>query len=209
MLRLEVGHLSDVRHDSRRARSLTSELIRAIRNAGSWLEDVLKRDLLFAVRCLCDTGKLSVDNDLRNSLMDELITLWRTTPYEPQRQEIEALFAYAMPTIDGERIYTELLRYLDDTTIREAAATALGQLGKGGDNVRSPGAPGGLDCRYGWGCAPGSGKGVGTAGCGGATTPEVLGRLVALIADTALGVCAGQRQRRWDSWAQVRQRPKS
>lgn len=111
---LEVGHLSEVRHFGRRARKLTSDLIRAIRNAGSWLEDALKRDLLFASRCLCDTGTLGVDDELRQSLMDELITLWHTTPYEPQRQEIVDIFAYAMPTIDGERIRAELLRCLDD-----------------------------------------------------------------------------------------------
>ena len=34
-----------------------------------------------------------------------------------------------MPIVDGERIYTELLRYLDNTTMRRAAAEALGRLG--------------------------------------------------------------------------------
>jgi hypothetical protein len=98
-------------------------------NAGSWLEEVLKRDLFFAVRCLCDTGKLGVDEGLRKSLIDELIALWHTTPYEPQRQETVALFAYAMPTVDGERIREELLRCLDDTNMRRAAVEALGGLG--------------------------------------------------------------------------------
>lgn len=127
---LEVGHLSDVRHFGRRARKLTSDLIRAIRNAGSWLEDVLKRDLLFATRCLCDTSKLGVDDDLRKSLLDELITLWHTTPYEPQRREVVDIFASAMPTIDGERIRTELLRCLDDKEgSMRLAAGALGRIG--------------------------------------------------------------------------------
>ncbi len=57
------------------ATALTSDLLRAIRSAGSWLEDVLKRDLLFAVRCLCDTGQLGVDDDLRQRLIDVLIAL--------------------------------------------------------------------------------------------------------------------------------------
>ena len=151
-LLLEVGHLSDVRYYGRRARRLTSDLLRAIRTAGSWLEAVLKRDFLFAVRCLCDTGRLGVDDDLRKSLIDELIALWHTAPYEPQRQEVVALFAYAIPTVDGERIRAELLRYLDDMTMRRAAAGALGQLGAG------------------------------------AATPEVVGRLVTLTADTASDV---------------------
>ena len=129
VLQLEVGHLSDVRHYGRRARRLTSDLLRAIRSAGSGLEDVLKRDLLFAVRCLCDTGQLGVDDDLRQSLIDALIALWRTTPYEPQQQEVVALFAYAMPTVDGKRILEELFRCFDDPHKHEEAGLALGDVG--------------------------------------------------------------------------------
>jgi len=129
VLLLEVCHLSDVRYYGRHARRLTSDLLGAIRTAGSWLEEVLKRDFLFAVRCLCDTGRLSVDDDLRKSLIDELIALWRTTPYEPQRQEVVALFAYAMPTVDGERIREELLRCLDNPNMRRVAVEALESLG--------------------------------------------------------------------------------
>ncbi len=128
---LEVGHLSDVRHVGRRVRKLTSDLICAIRNAGSWLEDVLKRDLLFAARCLCDTGKLGVDDELRQSLMDELITLWHTTPYESQRREVVEVFASAMSTVDGPRIRVELLCCLNDTdeNKRLVAAQALERIG--------------------------------------------------------------------------------
>jgi RNase P/RNase MRP subunit POP5 len=128
VLLLEVGHLGDVRQ-FRRARRLTSDLIRAIRHAGSWLEEVLKRDLFFAVRCLCDTSKLSVDEDLRTSLVDELIALWHTTPYTSQREEIVALFAYAMPTVDGERILEELFRCLDDRNLRQEVVKTFGALG--------------------------------------------------------------------------------
>ncbi|MGE0684812.1 MAG: NACHT domain-containing NTPase, partial [Candidatus Binatia bacterium] len=128
---LEVGHLSDQRYFGRRTRKLTSNLLRAIRNVDSWLEDVLKRDLLFAARCLCDTGPLGVEDEVRQTVMDELITLWDTTPYESQRRQVEVIFAYAMPTVDGGRIRAELLSRLSDldTAVRRAAAEALGGLG--------------------------------------------------------------------------------
>ena len=131
VLLLEVGHLSDQLYFGRRTRKLTSDLLRAIRNVGSWLEDVLKRDLLFAARCLCDTGPLGVDDQVRQRLMDELITLWDTTPYEPQRQQVEAIFAYAMSTVDSARIRAELLSRLsnEDAAVRRAAVEALGRSG--------------------------------------------------------------------------------
>jgi HEAT repeat protein len=128
---LEVGHLSDVRHFGRRARKLTSDLIRAIRNAGSWLEPVLKRDLLLAARCLADVGKLGVDDDLRQSLVDELFSLWRTTRYAKQRVEAVNVFTYYMGTANEERVVKELLHALQDKDAdpRLRAAEALGQLG--------------------------------------------------------------------------------
>lgn len=129
VLLLQAGHLSDVRHFGRRARRLTSDLLGAIRNAGSWLEPVLKRDLLFAFRCLADTGKLSVAEELRTRLIDDTIALWRTTPYEPQQQEIVSLFAYAMPTMDGECILEALYCSLDDSKTRRTAAVAIGRMG--------------------------------------------------------------------------------
>jgi len=184
---LEVGHLSDIRHFGRRARTLTSNLIRAIRDAGSWLEEVLKRDFFFAVRCLCDTGKLGVDDDLRTRLIDELIALWRTTPYAPQREEIVALFAYAMPTVDGEHISTELLSCLDDTNMRQAAVAALGQLGRGTataevlERLLALTADRAADVR--WAAAEALGR-LGRD----ADTPEVLECLLALTADHSANV---------------------
>lgn len=109
VLLLQVGHLSSTRHSARRARQLTSALIRAIRDAGSEFEGVLRRDLLLAGRCLCDVGRLGVNEELRRSIYDELAQAWRGTPYVPLRQEIESLFAAA-----GEE---EAGRFLD--TVRE------------------------------------------------------------------------------------------
>jgi HEAT repeat protein len=126
---LEVGHVSSP--NNRRSRKLATDLLRALRGANSWLEPVLKRDLLFASRALADVGPLGVDDDLRQSLVTELIDLWHTTPYEPQRAEVVEVFAYAMPTADGPRVRAELLHCLADEveTMRIRAATALGQIG--------------------------------------------------------------------------------
>ena len=181
---LEVGHLSDVRHFGRRARKLTSDLIRAIRHAGSWLEDVLKRDFLFAARCLCDTGQLGVDDELRQSLMDELITLWHTTPYEPQRQEIVDIFAYAMPTISGERIRAELLHCLDDKegSVRLAAAGALGRMGSAAPTPTTIERLLALTADENAGVRQAAAEALGAMGSA-AATPTTIERLLALTAD--------------------------
>jgi hypothetical protein len=127
---LEVGHLSDVRHFGRRARKLTTGLIRAIYNANSWLEKPLRRDLFLAVHALVDVGPLGVDETLRQCLINEVLTLWRTTPYQSQREAIVDLLKYALPTMNGEQICAELLRCMDNPSTRAWAAQALGHLGE-------------------------------------------------------------------------------
>src|SRR5262249_46383521 len=71
VLLLEVGHLSDQRYFGRRTRKLTSDLLIAIRNAGSWLEEVLNRAFFFPPRCLCDTAPLGVEDKGPQNLMEE------------------------------------------------------------------------------------------------------------------------------------------
>src|SRR5439155_12802730 len=116
----------------------------------------------------------------RKSLIDDLITLWHKTPYEPQRQEVVALFAYAMPTVDGERIREELLRCLDNPNMRWEAARALGGLGTAAatpatlERLLALTADRNRDMRQAAARALG---GLGTA----AATPTTLERLVALI----------------------------
>ncbi|MBI3757831.1 MAG: HEAT repeat domain-containing protein [Deltaproteobacteria bacterium] len=188
VLLLEVGHLSDQRYFGRRTRKLISDLLVAIRNAGSWLEDVLKRDFLFAARCLCDTGALGVDDQVRQSLMDELIALWKSTPYEPQRSQVEAIFAYAIPTRDGARICAELLSHLagQNENTRKAAADALGRLGS------AAATPAVLDRLLALSTDPEAGVRKAAAQAlgrlGTAATPLVLERLLALTADPDIGV---------------------
>jgi len=128
---LEVGHLSDDRHFSLRSRKLTGELIRNIWHANSWMESVLHRDLLFAARCLADSGKLAVPDDLRRGIIDDLLRLWRHTPYEPQRREILDVFDHLVSTVDGSQIFGEVCALTNDSQgdIRRLAAFALGHMG--------------------------------------------------------------------------------
>ena len=111
---LEVGHVSDVRHYGRRARKLTTELVRAIYTADSYLEPILKRDLLFAARALADVGTLGVEEELRKQIIAELLKQWRTMPHWEQQQDIISILDYLLPTSDGEAILQELLNVLSD-----------------------------------------------------------------------------------------------
>ncbi len=189
VLLLEVGHLSDQRYFGRRTRKLTSDLIVAVRNAGSWLEDILKRDFLFAARCLSDIGQLGADDQVRQSSMDELIALWESTPYQPQRWQVETIFVYAIPTRDGARICAELLSHLagQNENTRKAAADALGRLGS------AAATPAVLDRLLTLLTDPDNGVrwaaalGLGRLG-GAAATPSVLERLLALSQDQVADV---------------------
>jgi HEAT repeat protein len=128
---LEVGHLSDVRHFGRRARKLTTQLIENIRRANSPIEDVLKRDLILAARALADVGILGVDDDLRQAVWDELVDLWRKTPFEAQEKEIVDVFSYALST-EGNRIRQVLLECLSskDWELRSRGLKAFTQIGE-------------------------------------------------------------------------------
>ena len=128
MILLEVGHLSDVRHFGRRAQRLTTELVTAIRGAESPLEDILKRDLLFAARALADIGPLGIDEKLRHGLLDEILDLWYETPYSSQRNEVGELLSYAAPTVSGKYLSEIFQSRLKDSDpyVRRTTADALG-----------------------------------------------------------------------------------
>ena len=179
---LEIGHLGSF--NSRQGRARTTALIQAIRQANSWLEDVLKRDLLLACRSLVDVSQLGVDEKLRQAAFEDLFALWQTTTYTPQRSEVEAIFAYAGSTSDGECIRRKLVILLgdQDISVRFCAAGALGKMGAAAatpetvarlvELVRDPSEAVRGSAAYALGL-------VGAA----AATPETLARLVELIRD--------------------------
>jgi len=125
---LEVVHLSDVRSGGNRARKLTSDLIWSIYTAGSRLEAVLRRDLLLAARCLSDAGKLGVPEELRQTITDELVELWKTSIFHQQQREIADVFSYMMPTTEGAIIRSELTKALSDNGNRQKALETIMQL---------------------------------------------------------------------------------
>ncbi|MBM4086452.1 MAG: NACHT domain-containing protein, partial [Planctomycetes bacterium] len=126
---LEAAHLSSP--NTRRSRELSTALIQGICHAGSWLESVLRRDLLLACRALADISPLGVQEQARQDAFQGLFDLWKETPYGPQRQDVVDLFAYVAATPDGARIRDHLSRLLENPSdsVRGRAADALGRLG--------------------------------------------------------------------------------
>jgi HEAT repeat protein len=127
---LEAGHLSGP--NSRRSSELTMELLRAIRCRKSWLESVLHRDLLLVGRSLCDIAELGIDKNFRRDVIQELLGLWQSTPYETQRRAIEEIFSYAVPTVIRTDICDFLLRLLTGhkSELRQRAEATMLQLGE-------------------------------------------------------------------------------
>jgi hypothetical protein len=130
---LEVGHLSDVSGKPKRASKLTTELIKSIYNANSPLENILKRDLLFAARAVADVGKLGMAENLRQDIADSLVQLWKSIPIEMQKEECEALFSYSAQTKLGDLMMEKLVALTEDANkdVRRSAAFALGKMGQG------------------------------------------------------------------------------
>jgi HEAT repeat protein len=116
---------------TRRSRTETAELLSAIRDARSPLEEVLHRDLLLAFRSLCDAEQLGVDQSLRAELTVQVIELWRQAKSSSLRDEILELFAYAAPTPVGDILLPRLLELSQDANddVRRRAAEAIGRLG--------------------------------------------------------------------------------
>jgi HEAT repeat protein len=128
---LEVGHLSGTHHAARRARRLTTDLIKAIAEAGSMYENILRRDLVLACRCLCDTGTLGVEDNLRFRLFDELLSHWRELASNHRQWEIDEILDYAAATPAGLRICERLIQYSNDgdANVRLSVAACLGLIG--------------------------------------------------------------------------------
>lgn len=128
---LEVGHLATP--NTRRSREQTTNILKAICNADSWLEDVLKRDLLISCRGLADVGTLGVDVQFRETMLNELFDLWKNTSYEPQLREVLTLLKYARTTPIGDSILDRFRECLAGPNYftGQAIAKALGTIGEG------------------------------------------------------------------------------
>lgn len=87
VLLLEVGHAGDVRSYGRRARRQTEALVRGFRDAETVLEPVLRRNLLFAAHCLCETGLLSAGEDLRDEIWSAVVSLAEQTSWSRQKNQ--------------------------------------------------------------------------------------------------------------------------
>ena len=179
---LEVAHLSTP--NTRRSRADTGKLLTAIQGAGSWLEDDLHRDLLFAFHALCDVGPLGVETAFRQELTQTVFDLWWTTPVEALQYRIAERFQYAGATPVGSLLAETLLRLTKDEndSTRSRGAQGLGWLGgqaatsavltrllelsKDANNTVRHNAAGSLSR-------------LGPA----AATPDILARLIALIQD--------------------------
>ncbi|MGD9100432.1 MAG: HEAT repeat domain-containing protein [Anaerolineae bacterium] len=103
------------------------EFVRAIHQAGSLYENVLHRDLLLASRVLVDDVPLPPD--LRRSLLDELLVLWRKAKYvKLQEEATTVLVALRRSTLWGE-VEAAFLAAVDDenTNLRRRAVEGIGK----------------------------------------------------------------------------------
>ena len=82
---LIAGHLGG--ENNRWAREQTTQLIDAIRNAGSEYENYLKRDLFLAAKCLIDIAPMGVHGWIRDEIADELLNIYRNGKYSLLRRE--------------------------------------------------------------------------------------------------------------------------
>lgn len=126
---LLVGYLSSP--CTRRSREDTGAILKGIRDAGSPLEEVLHRDRLFAFRCLSDVEQLGVDEDVRRSLVADVLELYQRTNKVAFRRDVLELFAYAAPTPVGRILTSSLLVLAEDpeANVRGMAVQALGVIG--------------------------------------------------------------------------------
>ena len=128
-------HLQAVAHLSspctRRSQTATQKLLTAIRNAGSWLEGELHRDLLFAFDALCEVGLWGVETPFRQELTQKVFGLWFKTEVKPLQGHIEERFSYAGTTPVCSHLVELLLPLAESWTpaVRSRVAHALGRLG--------------------------------------------------------------------------------
>jgi hypothetical protein len=138
---LAVGHLSTPR--SKRARALTSDLVRAIWQAEETdplereLEPLLRRDLLLAGQCLADLGSIGVEDTVRDGIVVELGEVLRASPYTKLKIETARVLANLGGGASAAKAMQALIAALadDEWPVRQAAASSLVQLGQASPEV--------------------------------------------------------------------------
>jgi HEAT repeat protein/DNA-binding CsgD family transcriptional regulator len=138
---LAVGHLSTPR--SKRARALTSDLVRAIWQAEEddplerELEPLLRRNLLLAGQCLADLGPIGVEDTVRDGIVVELGEVLRASPYTKLKIETARVLANLGGGVGAAKAMQALIAALadDDYDVRQAAASSLVQLGQASPEV--------------------------------------------------------------------------
>ena len=179
---LGIGHIGTGQDDFVRERVQTT--LEAIRNARSWLESDLHRDLLFAFHALSDVGPLRVETVFRQELTQTVFDLWWKTESKPLQSRIAERFSYAGATPVGNLLVEILLPLTMSKTanMRARATRALGRLGGAATTpavlarLLALSHEANADMRASAASALG---GLGSA----AATPAVLARLLALIQD--------------------------
>jgi HEAT repeat protein len=112
-----------------------TDFVRSIRQADSTYNEVLHRDLLLACRSLADDVPLA--RDLRESLLADLLALWRETPYRKLREETNDLLTALGRSEVGLQVAHRLLVALhdNDADVQVRATEAFRVLGRADEDV--------------------------------------------------------------------------
>jgi HEAT repeat protein len=128
---LTVGQIG-IRETRERA---VTYLVKGIADSRAFQEKILYRDLLLAGRCLADD--VGIGYRERGELLSRLVDLWHTARFDRLRKEVTAVLTGMQGTASEPQMVEALLADLNatDPEVREAAADALGRMGRMSDEV--------------------------------------------------------------------------
>lgn len=129
--------LSDVKRGPLTARKNTKGFLSRVRNAGTWLEEMLRKDLLLAVRCLSDMEEAGVESSAREALISEAIEAWKSDLCEQRQREILETLSHALGTTAGQQFVGALITSLESNDPSQQAL-ALDSVAFLGSDVISP-----------------------------------------------------------------------
>jgi hypothetical protein len=114
---LSVEHLCFTRDSG--AKAMVSSIIRRIEHSGSWLEEPLRRDLLFACRAALRAGIGNVELALAEDLFDTLLEVSLQNPFERLEREIRSILYSARRTFVGVQLRTKCFGIAEDEQLPE------------------------------------------------------------------------------------------